>query len=907
MALPGTGRPDRPPERRGDRFFRRLLRLFPAEFRGDFGDDMARTFQDQRDEVAARGDSASYARLWKDTILGILTTAPREHLDLLRQDVRSGLRGLRRNPGFAAVAIAALAVGIGANAAIFSLVNGVLLEPLPYREPDRLVTVFEHLPGAPVDRFGFSAPDFAIVREAMRSFEGLGAYRNVTVELSGTGSSERVVTARVSPDLFPILGVAPALGRGLTTEDDAAAARVAVLDDGIWRGAFGADPGVIGRTIRLDRDPYVIVGVMPRGFVFPQRGAALNGEPAAIYVPLAFTPMERGAFGAWYNNSTVARLKPGVTLEQAGADLAAAAKVLASRYPVALRGLGESLSFPIAPLGEEVVGRSRRLLVVLMGAVGLVLLICCADVANLILTRSGARQRELAVRSALGASRVRIVRQLLTENVVLAAAGAIAGLALAFGLMRALLPAAATALPRSEDIGLDGRVVLFTLLLALLTPLLFGVLPALRSALVSPAALLAEGAGRATAGRGRQRLLSALVVAQCALALVLSVGAGLLIRSFVRLTGTETGFRGEQVVNATLVLPSGRYSTGVQVKAFYKDAVAAAASIHGVTAAGAASNRPLDIRERRAFTPDSSADPAPGFSRAIAASWTVGRYFEALGIPLVAGRFFTADDGEPGRERVVILSAMLARRLWPAGDAVGRRIKWGIESSPMPWMTVVGVVGDIKQGALDVPIDPMAYEPLGQMVSDDFHAPMLRFFSEVSLLVRSDEPPAAMIGSLSAAMRRLDPDLALQNMQPVLEIVDDSVKAQRLSTATLAIFAALALALAGLGVYGVLANVVLQQTREIGLRLALGATSSSVLWMVLRRALRLTAVGVALGLAGSFALTRLMAGLLYEVNPHDAATFAAGAAALALLVLLAALAPAWRATRVDPIAALRME
>ena len=646
---------------------------------------------------------------------------------------------------------------------------------------------------------------------------------------------------------------------------------------------------------------------MPRAFVFPPGGSVMNGEPAAIYVPIAFTPYERGAFGANYSHSTVARLKPGVTLEQARADLAAAARVLAPRYPAELRGLGESLTFPIDPLGEEVAGRSRLLLVVLMGAVGLVLLICCADVANLILTRSGSRQRELAVRSALGASRVRIVRQLLTENVVLAAAGAAAGLALAAGLMRVILPAAGAALPRPEDIRLDGRVVAFTLALALTTPLLFGVMPALRSAIVSPAALLTEGTGRATPGRRRQRLLGALVVGQCAVALVLSVGAGLLIRSFVRLTSTATGFRGDQVINATLVLPSGSYGTGVQVKAFYRDAVAAAAALPGAMAVGAATDRPLNVRDRRVFTPDPSADPAPGVSRTVATSWTVGRYFETLGIPLVSGRFFTDDDGAPGRAPVVIVSAMLAPRIWPGRDAVGLRLKWGIESSPQPWMTVVGVVGDIKQGPLDSAIVPQAYEPLAQRVSDDLRRPILPFFSEVNLVVRSETPPAVMIGALAAAMRRLDPDLALENMQPVPEIVDDSVRAQRLSAATLAFFAALALALAGLGVYGVLANVVLQQTREIGLRLALGASSSSVLWLVLGRALRLTALGIALGLAGAFAVTRLMAGLLYEVNPRDAVTFVAGAAALALLVLVAALAPAWRATRVDPIAALRME
>jgi putative ABC transport system permease protein len=892
---------------RADRIFRRLLRLFPAEFRSDFGDDMTQTFQDQRDDVSARGGSMEQLRLWKDTVLGILRTAPREHLDLLRQDALYGLRNLRRNPGFAVVAIAALAVGIGANTAIFSIVNGVLLEPLPYREPDRLVTVFEKVPGVPVEKFGFSAPDFTIVRSATRSFEGLAAYRNVSYELSGLGRSERVVAARVSPELFTVLGMTPALGRPFTTEEDATDARVALLSHALWRRAFDRDPGIVGRTIALDRQPYVVIGVMPERFVFPPRGSVMNGEPAAVYVPIAFTPVERTAFGSMYNNSTVARLKPGVTLEQARADLVAAGPVLAQQYPANLRGMADTLTFPFGPFDEEVVGRSRRLLLVLMGAVGMVLLICCADVANLMLTRSGARQRELAVRAALGASQVRVVRQLLTESLVLALSGAAAGLLLAFVIMRVFLPMAGEGLPRLDDIQLNGRVVAFTVALAIMAPLLFGVMPALRSAIMSTANTLRDGARTSTPDAGRHRLLGGLVIAQCALALVLSVGAGLLIRSFVRLTQTSTGFSAEQVVNATMVLPSGRYPTGAQVKAFFREAVAAAAALPGITSAGAATDRPLNVRERRVFTPDPSAERPPGLNRTIANTWTVGHYFETLGIPLQAGRFFTDDDARPGAARVVIVSEMLARRLWPNGDAVGRRLKWGGEDSPAPWMTVVGVVGDIKQGALDAEIIQQTYQPFMQAVSDNLGSPIIRVFSEVNVIVRSTRPSAAIMAELPAAMRRLDPELAITNVQPVLEIIDDSVKAQRFSTTLLTTFATVALLLAALGIYGVLANVVAQQTKEIGVRMALGAQSSSVLWLVLRRALILMTIGTVVGLAGAMALTRVMSGLLYEVQPHDAITFVSASIGLAVLLLFASLVPAWRATRVDPIVALRTE
>jgi putative ABC transport system permease protein len=889
---------------RGDRIFRRLLRLFPAEFRRDFGDDMTRTFEDQRGDVAARGGSMAHLRLWRDTVVGILTTAPREHWDLLRQDVLYGLRNLRRSPGFAAVAIAALAVGIGANTAIFSIVNGVLLEPLAYRESDRLVTLFEQIPGAPV-RFGFSAPDFTIVRGATRSFDGMAAYRNVSYELSGLAESERVIVSRVTPELFDVLGTIPVLGRPFTTEDDATDARVAILSHALWRRAFQRDQGILGRTIALDRQSYVVIGVMPEWMVFPPRGSVMNGEPADVYVPMAFTPVERAGFGSMYNNSTVARLKPGVTLDQAGADLAAAQRVLAPQYPASLRGLGDQLTFPVVPFGEEVVGRSRRLLVVLMGAVGIVLLICCADVANLMLTRSAGRRRELAVRSALGATQIRVVRQLLTESLVLAMSGAAVGLGLAFAIMQVVLATAGEALPRPDDIQLNGRVVLFALALAVLTPLLFGLMPALRSAVMSTATTLRDGPRSSTPDRRRHRLLAGLVVAQCALALMLSVGAGLLIRSFVRLTQTDTGFRADQVVNALAVLPSGRYGTGAQVKTFYRDAVAAVAALPGVVSAGAATDRPLNVRERRVFTPDSSAQQTP--DRTIANTWTVGRYFEALGIPLRTGRFFTDDDEVPGAERVVIISEMLARKLWPNGDAIGRQLKWGNQSSPQPWMTVVGIVGDIKQGALDSEIVVQTYQPLMQAVPDRLGLPIIRFYSEVNLLVRSERPSAAVIGELSAALRRLDPELAISKVQPVVEIIDDSVKTQRFSTMVLAIFAGVALLLAALGSYGVLSNVVAQQRREIGVRLAFGASSSSVLWLVLRRALTMMAIGTVVGLAGALALTQVMSGLLYEVQARDGVTFAGATVGLALLLLFASLVPAWRATRVDPIVALRMD
>ena len=842
--------------------------------------------------------------LWWDTLRGIATTAPREHFDLLGADVRYALRNLRRSPGFTDVAVLALAIGIGANTAVFTIVNGVLLRALPFHDPDRLVAIFEKVPGAPVDKFDFSAPDFEIVRDAARSYSGMFAYRNTKLELSGVAESQRVTGTYVSPGFLEVLGVSPMLGRGLTAEDDRTNAKVIVIGYGLWTRLFGRDPGAIGRTIALDRQPYTVVGVMGERFEFPPRGAYNNGEPAALYLPIAFTPFERQAFGSMYNNTVVARLNPGVSVEQARDELASLARPLTERYPPVLKQrMGLQLSLPMRPFLDEIVGESRRMILFLMGAVGLVLLIGCADVANLMLTRTGSRQRELAVRAAVGATPAHVVRQLLTEGFVLAALGGIVAVLLARVTMQALLGLAGDAMPRAEAIGFDGRVVAFAAALALATPLLFGVIPALRAALGSTFDALKEGSHATTPGHGRQRLLGAIVVGQFALALMLSVGAGLLTRSFVRLSATHPGFQAEHVVTASVRLPAGRYAAGPDIKAFYQAAADAARAIPGVTAAATTTDRPLQVLERRVFTPDSTAVVIASMSRSIAATWAAGSYFEALGIPLKRGRYFTDADGRTGG-RVVILSEMLARTLWPDQDPIGRQIKWGLEQSPTPWMTVVGVVGDVNQSALGTEPIPQTYEPIFQQPDA---VRFSWFYRTVNVLVRSNRDAAAIVPALRTAIQQLDPELPLSDAAPVVTVVADSVKPQRFSTTVVGAFAIVALALAGIGIYGVLAHAVGQQTHEIGVRMALGASRSSVLWVVLRRALILMAIGGAIGTAGALAVTRVMTGLLYDVRPTDAISFAGSAALLAVLAVLGGVVPAWRATRVDPLKALRTE
>ena len=863
---------------------------------------MTQAFREHRQDVLARGGTMALLALWRDTIRGIVATAPREHLDVLRQDVRYGLRNLRRSPGFTAVAIVALAVGIGANTAVFSIVDGVLFKALPYPHPEQLVTGFESL-GTSLEKMGFSPPDFETLRRHATSFTDLATYRNTSYELSGIGQSVRVKAARVSPSLFSVLGASQALGRTLMQEDDTANAAVAVLSFATWSEVFGRDPNVIGRTVSLDRRPYTIVGVMPEPFAFPPRGSTMNGEPAALFVPMAFTPFEREAFGMMYNNSLVGRLKPGVTLDAARSELEILTRRVIEAYPPQLRSFSQKLRIPLGPLDEEIVGRSRRLLLLLLGAVAIVLLIACADVANLMLTRASGRQRELAIRSAIGASPARVVRQLLTESFVLAALGATLGLLLGYGMLRVFQSLAGTTLPRAESIGFDWRVVLFTAIVGLSTPLLFGLLPALRTAFASASHALKDGS-HSTAGLGRQRLLRGLVVTQFALALMLSVAAGLFVRSFLRVLATDPGFRVDHVVSTMTTLPTGRYSNGQMVKAFYAQAVDAAQQIPGVALAGASTDPPLGIRERRAFTPDQSARPVTSPSRVVAATWTVGRYFEALGIPLKRGRFFTDADGKSGQP-VVIISEALARDVWADADPIGRQIKWGIDVSRAPWMTVVGVVGDIKQGPLDTETLPLVYEPLAQELTDEMPGVILPFYAEVNLVIRTATSIEVTISAIRASLQRADPTLPVAKTEELAEIVNDSVRPRRFSMSLIAAFAIVALGLAAVGIYGVLANVVLEQTREIGLRVALGATSRDVLWLVFRRALVMAAAGAAIGTAGALAVTQALAGLLYQIKPTDAVTFLGAALLLAGLATAASLIPAWRATRVDPLVTLR--
>jgi len=822
-------------------------------------------------------------------------------LDQLWQDIAYGLRQLRRNPGFTLIAIVTLAIGIGANSAVFTMVNSILLESLPYKDPSQLVLTFEQLPNAPV-KFGVSPPDFEFLRNQARSFAAMAAYRTVSYELSGVTQPERLMGARVSPELFSVVGIAPAIGRALTRDDDRQESHVVVLSHGLWSRTFGRDAGIMGRAILLDGRPYTVVGIMPPSFEFPPRGPELNGEPAEVFVPMAFSEFERQAYGMMYSNTVVGRLKTGISIDQARAELATLLKPLVETYPAVLAPFISGISIPVAPFNEEVVGRSRRMLLMLMGTVVMVLLISCVDVGNLILTHSSARQREIAIRSSLGAGPTRIVQQLVTETITLATGSGIAGLLLAYFSMRALLSIAGQTLPRAESIAMNHRVIAFTAVVALMTPLVFALLPALRTAFTTDAEVLKHTTTSATPGRARSRLLGTFVIAQVALALVLSVGAGLLVRSFLRLLSTNPGFRPEQVVRLTTTLPSGRYANGQQVKEFYRREIEAAQRVPGVVVAGAGNDLPLGVRDRRAFTAEGNTRPIPEASRLIASTWTSAGYFQALGIPLIRGRFFTDADNRDAQQ-VVIINEILARMLWPDADPMGYRIKWGIEASQSPWMTIVGVVGDVKQSRLDAPTIAQVYVPISQqpltadLLSGDF-------FRTVNLVVRSSRDLKSLIPELRASVRQLDPELPVK-AEPRTDMIGESLKPQRFSMTVVMLFAILAVGLAAIGIYGVLATVVGQQTHEIGVRMALGARSADLIWMVLRRALALMAIGMGIGIAGALALTHLMSGLLYEVRPTNATAFLGASVLLASFVIVASVIPAWRATRVDPLVVLK--
>jgi len=809
----------------------------------------------------------------------------------IKEDLKYGLRVLARRPGFTLVAALTLALGIGATTAIFSVVNAVLLRPLPFADPDRLVVAL-HDGANPV-----SPADFADWRDQSQVLSDLTAVEIWGPYLAGPDRREQMGAVRATAGLFDMLGTAPLLGRTFQAgEDRPGAAPVVVLSHGLWQRRFGGDTGIVGQRLALDGVSYEVIGVMPPEFQFPLFWAM----KAEMWGPLALA--DRTGARASRSLRVFGRLKPGVTLGQAQAEMGAIARRLAEAYPRTNAGLGVT----VLPLHQKVVGGVRPLLLVLLGAVGCVLLISCVNVANLLLVRASGRNREMAVRQALGASRLRLARQMLTESLLLSGLGGAAGLALAFWATQALtanLPA--ETLPRQQAIGLDGRALAFTTLMALLTGLVFGLAPALQAGRADLNSGLKEG-GRDAAGGGRaRRVRSLLVVAEVALALVLLIGAGLMIRSFAQLQRVDPGFDPSNLLTMTVSVTGSQHAEGPRRAAFFGELLDRVRALPGAESASAINHLPLggDVWGTR-FTIEGRPAPAPGEVPGATFRVTRPDYFRVMRIPLRAGRDFTEQDDEraPG---VAIVNETLARLHWPGEDALGRRIKLGSPEADGRWLTVVGVAKDVKQAEWAAAPRAELYQPYLQAA--EYLRRPAPHVSYLTLVVRAAGDPMRLAPAVEREVRALDKDAPVAEVATMESVIARKMWQPRLSMFLLGSFAALAVALAAVGIYGVMSYAVAQRTHELGLRMALGAEPRRVLRLVLAQGLKLALAGVGLGLLSAYALTRVMGSLLYGVSATDPVTFAGVAVLLALVALLACYVPALRATRVDPLVALRHE
>ena len=811
-------------------------------------------------------------------------------LETLIQDVRYALRMLRKNPGFTAVAVLTLALGIGANTAIFSVVYAVLLKPLPFAEPDRLFNVFDAQPQDSVPGTGLSYANFAEFRAENHIFSEMAGNQEHQLTLTGRGEPTVVNTAVVTPEIFSVLGEKPLLGRAfLPEEGKAGAPAVAILSEGLWRGSFGADPNIIGSAITLDKRSCTVVGIMRAGFRFP---AILEDEQ--VWIPLAQDPL----FGSWMDKRSghwlrvTGRLKRGVTMAQAQAELDALGARLAKEFPAENQGW----LIRMVPLRDMIVENVRPALLVLLGSVGLVLLIACANIANLLLARATSRAREIAVRSALGAGRGRIVRQLLSETAVLGVLGGIAGIALAYWGVRALSWLLPATVPRANEIGVDALVLGFALLLSAMASCGFGLAPALFAAKSKLQASLRESGGRSGESAGRRRARNVLAAGEIAVATVLLVGAGLLVRSFANLTAVRPGFDVQHVMKASVSLPRFQYSTPQQWIAFSDELLARMQTEPGMR--DSAIVVPLPISDgfiNLGFDIPGTPPLSAGTSRTADFVSASPDYFRVMGIPLQAGRLFTAHDNLSA-PRVTVISQAFARMYFPNQDPLGKQLTFGFPFENVGVREIVGIAGDVRDVALGEAPKPMMYVPFDQ-------AP----FWGGNLIVKSALGMSTVAGAVRRQVREIDKDLPVTDVAMLPDGIEASVAQPRFRTLLLGLFAAMALALAAVGIFGVISYSVSRRTNEIGIRVALGAQSSDVLRQVLGEGARLAVAGLALGLAGAIAATRFMGTLLFGVKPVDPLTFAAVAAVLAGVTLAACYIPARRAMRVDPIVALRYE
>ena len=853
----------------------------------------------------ARRRFGSIGRI-QDEMRDAWTVAP--VLSSIAQDLRFAVRTLWRSRGFAAVVVLVLGLGIGVNTATFSVVNAVLIRPLGFDEPERLVAVHEDLNGFDLNGAA-SPPDIEDLQRDQRSFEGVAAYVNRSMELSGGGESMRVEAARVSATLFSLLRVAPLIGRDFTPADDRPGVDVAVVSWGLWQTRFAGDRGLVGRSITLDRRPFTVIGIMPRTFEFPRRGPAANNEPAAVWVPIAFTDRQLQSRANEFNNSLIARLKPGVSIEQAQSELDVLTTRIMAAYPrpSGLANVRFSIRLSAIPLREEIAGRIERPLVLLLGAVGLVLLVTCANVANLVLSRAASRAREIAVRAALGSSRRRLLQLVLAEAAILSGTGALLGIWLSTAIVQAVPASVADTIPAARNVSIDVRVLGFTAAIAIATSFLFALVPLVTLEHGLPASALREEGGRSTPGRRRHRMQAGLVVTTVMLAFVLLIGAGLFLRSFYALMTTDAGFRPERVLTASLMLPRAGYSNAASVRAFHQSLFSRASSMPGVRSAALVTDLPLARYERRTMSAE-GVPIAGSIPPSTNLSWVYGPYFETFGIRITRGRPFSLVESMEQRW-VVIVNERLARRFWPGQDPINKRIRWGLDvpQNPNRWLTVVGVIADVLDGPLGTEPFVHAYEPFSQFPDAVYNNAPTQFGRDVKLAVRTDGDPRALAAAVRSEIGRIDRELAIDSIALMEDRIDDVVAPRRFSAMTLTAFAGGALLLAAIGLYGLLAFMVAERRREIALRLALGAQPPVILRMVVGQGLKLVAVGLAIGIVVSYGAARAVASLLYETKSHDAVTFGMVPLVLVLIALAACAIPACRALRVAPITALRAE
>jgi predicted permease len=813
-------------------------------------------------------------------------------IELTIDDAKYALRQLWANPTFSLVMILTLALSIGANSAIFSVINGVLLKRLPYAQPERLVRVF--LSSSSYPKFPLNPWDFLDFRARNHSFESMAAFTRGDVQLSGDGEPVKLNGFGITSGYFRVLGLHPQLGREFDFQAEVPGNGLQIiLSDRLWRTRFGADPNIIGRKITLNMQPFTVIGVMPPGTEHPGNvyHSVAYGESVDVWWPFSFAGNSNRRGSHFIEG--IARLKPGVSAEQAHGEMNAIMAQLAKEHPNNDAGW----SVLIIPLYSEVVGNTRRMLLVLLGAVGIVLLIACANAANLLLARASARQREIAVRLALGAPRLRVIRQLITESLILSLTGGALGLALAFGGVHALVSLLPADFPRAHDIHVSGPVLAFTLLVSVLTGVLFGLAPALQASRTDPKNGLQQGSRTSTATRPQNRLRSALVVAEVSLACVLLIGAGLMLRTFLNLIHLDPGFREDHVLTASLSLPRIRYKTDEQTAQFYDRLSASLNQLPGVESAGAGSDLPWTGYDENAggFLIEGK-KPAPHEEFHARYHDATPGYFSAMGVPLLAGRFFTEAD-KKGAPWVLIVNHAMAQKYWPGEDVLGKRISF--DDNPKKdsdWMTIAGVVGDVK----DEPNSPGA-EPAFWWSEDQGAEP------NMDIAIRTQSDPRQVADGLREAVHRLDPDLAVADIKLMDQVADTSVSTPRFTFVLVGLFAALAVVLAAIGAYGVIAYTVTQRSSEFGLRVALGAQRGDLLRLVLGHSARLAVPGTVIGVLLALSLSRVVQTLIYGVSAADPVIYASVVVMVPAVALLASYVPARRAAQADPMQTLRAE